>query len=142
MRVQALLATICLSLSAPVLAQDKAVIDKLNESFMQAFNQGEISTAAGMYAEDAYMLPPGTEMIKGRTGIQAFLTAASKELSDLRLTALDVQPLGNDAAREIGALTFKSKTQQPREIKAKYVVVWRNVGGDWKITTDIWNTNE
>ena len=30
----------------------------------------------------------------------------------------------------------------PREIACKYVVIWRKVGGGWKLTTDIWNTNK
>jgi len=46
------------------------------------------------------------------------------------------------AAREIGTVTLKTKSQPPQEITGKYAVVWRKVGGNWKLATDIWNTNK
>ena len=59
-------------------AQDKATIEKLNDSFVGAFNRGDFATLASMYTEDAYLLPPGSAMFKGRTNVQAFWTAASE----------------------------------------------------------------
>jgi ketosteroid isomerase-like protein len=51
-------------------------------------------------------------------------------------------PLSRAAAREIGTVTLKTKAQPPQEIVGKYVVVWRKIGRDWKLATDIWNTNK
>jgi ketosteroid isomerase-like protein len=58
------------------------------------------------------------------------------------LTAVDVKPLGSEAAREIGTFSLRTKGQQPQEITGKYVVVWEKVGAHWKLATDIWNTNK
>jgi ketosteroid isomerase-like protein len=63
-------------------------------------------------------------------------------LGDAKLTTLDVLPLGPDAAREIDTVTLKAKGQPPQEIVGKYAVVWRKIGGEWKLATDIWNTNK
>jgi uncharacterized protein (TIGR02246 family) len=95
-----------------------------------------------MYTEDAYLLPSGGEMVKGRAAIQAFWTKAAEGIGDFKLTTVDVKPLGNDAAREIGTFTLKTKGQPPQEVAGKYVVVWQKVGGDWKLATDIWNTDK
>jgi uncharacterized protein (TIGR02246 family) len=128
--------------AAPALAQDKATIEKLNDLWTTAFNKGDAAAVAALYTEDAYVLPPGAEMVKGRAAIEAFRRQAARQMSDAKLTTLDVLPLGPEAAREIGTVTLKTKSQPPQEIAAKYVVVWRKAGGDWKLATDIWNTNK
>ena len=50
--------------------------------------------------------------------------------------------LGSDAVLEIGNVSFKTKSQPDREIDSKYVVLWRKTGAEWKISTDIWNSNK
>jgi uncharacterized protein (TIGR02246 family) len=126
----------------PGTTEDRATIQSLNEKFARAFNTGDFASMAANYVDDAVILPPGAEMIKGRSSIQAFWTSADEMLSDLKLSAEDVQPLGNEAAREIGSFTAKTKGQPPQDIVGKYVVVWQKVGSEWKLATDIWNTNK
>jgi uncharacterized protein (TIGR02246 family) len=128
--------------AAPALAQDKATIEKLNDAWTAAFNKGDAAAVAAMYTEDAYVLPPGAELIKGRTGIEGFWRQAAQQMRDAKLTTVDVLPLGPGAAREIGTVTLKTKSQPPQEIVGKYAVVWLKVGGDWKLATDIWNTDK
>jgi uncharacterized protein (TIGR02246 family) len=128
--------------AAPAFGQSKAAIQKLNDEWTTAFNKGDSAAVAAMYAEDAYVLPPGADIVKGRAAIEAFWKQAVGQLGDAKLTTLDVLPLGRTAAREIGTVTLKTKAQPPQEIVGKYVVVWRKVGRDWKLATDIWNTNK
>jgi uncharacterized protein (TIGR02246 family) len=130
------------SLTSAAFGQDKVTIDKLNESFIAALRNGDTAAIGQMYTEDAYLLPSGGEMVKGRAAIQTFWTKAADTISDFKLTTVDVKPLGNDAAREIGTFTLKTKGQQPQEVGGKYVVVWQKVGGDWRLATDIWNTDK
>jgi uncharacterized protein (TIGR02246 family) len=141
MRRTALSATFCL-LAGAAFAQDRATIDKLNDAFAGALARGDFASVAEMYTEDAYLMPPGADLVRGRNGIQAFWTAALDQISDLKLTAVDVRPLGSDAAREVGTFTAKTKGQAPQDIAGKYVVVWQKVDGAWKLATDIWNTNK
>ena len=127
--------------AAPLWAQDKSTIEKLNDAFAQAFNKGDTASVAKMYTEDAYLLPPQSELVRGRNAIQQFWQAVSEQAGDLKLTTVDVEPLGSDAAREIGSFSLKPQGQQ-QEIVGKYLVIWQKVGGDWKLATDIWNTNK
>jgi uncharacterized protein (TIGR02246 family) len=131
-----------LSLGSPALAQNKAAIEKLNDAWTAAFNKGDAAAVAALYTEDAYVLPPGSGMVKGRAAIEAFWRQAAQQMSDAKLTTVDVLPLGRSAAREIGTVTLKTKSQPPQEILGKYVVVWRKIGRDWKLATDIWNTDK
>ena len=138
----ALIAGCLILYAAPALAQDKATIEKLNDAWTAAFNKGDAAAVAAMYTEDAYVLPPGAELIKGRTAIEGFWRQAAQQIGDAKLTTVDVLPLGPGAAREIGKVALKTKSQPPQEIVGKYAVVWLKVGGDWKLATDIWNTNK
>jgi uncharacterized protein (TIGR02246 family) len=132
----------CLSVGSPALAQNRATIEKLNDAWTAAFNKGDAAAVAALYTEDAYVLPPGSAMVKGRAAIEAFWRQAAQQMTDAKLTTLDVLPLGRSAAREIGTVTLKTKSQPPQEVVGKYVVVWRKIGRDWKLATDIWNTDK
>jgi uncharacterized protein (TIGR02246 family) len=131
-----------LLLTAPALAQDKATIEALNARFAAAFNNGDYKAVAAFYADDANVLPPGSEIVKGRGNIQSFWTKTGEGLGDVKLTTIEVTPLGNLAAREIGTFTAKTKASPPQTVEGKYVVIWQKVGDDWRIATDIWNGNK
>jgi uncharacterized protein (TIGR02246 family) len=68
----------CLSISTAALAQDKTTIEKLNDAWTAAFNKGDARAVAAMYAEDAYVLPPGSDIVKGRAAIEAFWRQAAQ----------------------------------------------------------------
>jgi uncharacterized protein (TIGR02246 family) len=139
----AVIATVWLAiLASPVMAQDKATIQQLSNQFGEAFNRGDAAAVAALYTEDAYLLPPGAEMAKGRTAVQTFWKAASEQVGNMKLTTVEVMPLGENAAQEIGSFTLRTKAQPPQEVAGKYVVIWRKVGADWKLATDIWNINK
>ena len=142
MRAHALLTATCLCLTVSAMAQDKATIQSLNDQFTKAFNAGDIAAVATHYTEDATVLPPGAEMVMGRNAILTFWKSAADQIGDIKLTAVDVKPLGSNAAREIGTFSLRTKAAQSQQVTGKYVVVWEKVGGDWKLATDIWNMNK
>jgi uncharacterized protein (TIGR02246 family) len=137
-KIVAVFAAGTLLLSVPAGAQDKATIDKLNAEFMTAFDKGDMAAIGQMYTEEAYLLPPGAEIVKGRAAIQAFWTKAAEGIGDLKLMTSDMKALGSDAAREVGTFTLKTKGQQSQEVAGKYVVVWEKADGQWRLATDIW----
>jgi ketosteroid isomerase-like protein len=125
----------------PALAQDKAMIEQSNQRFVAAFAKGDFQEISGMYTEDAYLLPPGAEMIRGRDDIKSFWIKAGAVIEDVKLSTVDVLSLSPDWAREIGTFSLKTKGSSPQEMSGKYVVIWRKVGADWKLATDIWNAS-
>lgn len=128
--------------AAPAMAQSKAAIQRLEDQWGAAFNKGDAAAVAAMYTEDAYVLPSGAPMAKGRADIQKFWTAAMQQLGDVKCTAVDVKPLGRSGAREIGTCTFKTKGASPQDGALKYAVVWQKVNGQWMLNTDIWNMDK
>jgi uncharacterized protein (TIGR02246 family) len=129
-------------LTTPALAQTTAQIQKLNDQWMAAFNKGDAAAVAAMYTIDAYVLPDGSEMVKGRPAIEALWKQQMAGATVEKITTLDVKPLGANAAREIGTATMKTKDQPPQDVVIKYAVVWQKEGGQWKLLQDIWNMNK
>jgi uncharacterized protein (TIGR02246 family) len=142
LRISALVICAALATAGPAAAQTVAAIQKLDDGWSAAFNKGDAAAIAAMYAGDAYVLPPGHDMVKGRAAIEAFWKGATQQLGDAKLVAVDVARLGPRAAREIGTFSFQTKAQPPQPVTGKYVVVWRKLGAHWQLATDIWNTNK
>jgi uncharacterized protein (TIGR02246 family) len=142
LRILGLVLCICIALAGVASAQTVASIQKLDDAWSAAFNKGDAAAVAAMYAADAYVLPPGHDMVKGRAAIEALWKGATAQLGNAKLVAVDVMPLGRSAGREIGTFSFETRAQPPQPVVGKYVVVWRKVGGHWLLATDIWNTNK
>ena len=128
--------------SSAVFAQGAAPIQKLEDSLAEAINKGDAAAAANLYMEDAYFMPPDADPIRGRDAIKAAWEKAIPAGTDLRLTVVDVQYLGNDAAVEIGKFARKLKNPPSKELEGKYVILWRKVGSDWKMSIDIFSRNK
>ena len=138
MRKIALVIAFFVGLIAPAAAQ-KADIETANAKWVAFFNKGDFDGVASLYTADAAAFPPGAAMVKGRAAIGAMWKGMAAQVSDPKVTTLDVKRLGPSAAREIGTFSLKTKETPPKEVTGKYVVVWEKVGKDWKLAADIWN---
>lgn len=116
-------------------------IEEADRRFMDAFNSGDVEGAArGVYTEDARILPPGAEMVQGRDNIVQFWRGAAEQMGIERveLSTVDVQEMG-DTAYQIGRAMITVGGGQ--QVPGKYVVIWKQEGGQWKWHVDIWNMN-
>ena len=121
----------------------RADIDRANRGFVEAYNRGDAAGAVAVYTEDATILPPGSPRVSGRDAIRRFWQGAM----DAGVRAVDLQTddleVGGDLAREIGTatLTVRPEGGDEQTATAKFVVVWRRRGDEWRWHTDIWNTD-
>ena len=119
-------------------------IDAANAKWIVAFNKGDAAAVAQLYTERATALPPGAPMAKGRAAIQALWQGAIKNgVKNITLKTVQLDQFGN-AAREIGEYSLDASNAQKQitHEQGKYVVLWRHIGGSWKLDTDIWNGNQ
>ena len=119
-------------------------VQDTNREWMEAIKRGDPASIAALYTEDATLLPPNSEAIRGRQGIEAFFKAGMQMgISEATLETVDVEYLG-DVAYEVGAYTMKIEPEggQATTDQGKYMVVWKREGdGPWKLAVDMWNTN-
>ena len=142
MRKLLLVSVAAIALGGHAAAQELSIIQAHNDRFAAALKSGDMETIGQTYAEDARIFPPGAEMIQGREAIQGYWKGAAATVADAKLTAVEVKPLGDSHAREIGSFSLKTKGDSPQEIVGKYIVIWQKVGDDWKMSDDIWNMNK
>ena len=126
------------------IAQVRKAIENGNLKFGEAVRQGDGAAIAALYTDDATLLPPNSEMIKGKPGIEAFWKGGlGMGIKDAVLTTVEVLGMG-DLACEIGkyALKIQPAGQAALEDNGKYTVIWKTqADGSWKLHVDIWNTN-
>lgn len=138
MRKIALMIAFLIALVSPAVAQ-KAKIEAVNAKWVQLFNKGDFEGIAQLYTVDATAFPPGSAMVKGRAAIGTMWKGMAEQVSNPKVTTLEVKRLGPTAAREIGNFSLMTKGPTPKEVTGKYLVVWERVQGEWKLAADIWN---
>jgi uncharacterized protein (TIGR02246 family) len=119
----------------------RAAIEEVNTQFAAAFNRGDTAAVASFYTEDGSLLPPGEAIVSGRSNIEAYWKAGvGAGLSNLQLRAAEVESQG-EMAYEVGEFSFDMPTSDGGKAteKGKYLVVWKNIDGSWKLHRDIWN---
>ncbi|MGB3860957.1 MAG: SgcJ/EcaC family oxidoreductase [Candidatus Aminicenantaceae bacterium] len=125
-------------------AQVRQSIEEANVRFGEAARSGDAAVLASLYTEDARILPPNSEMIQGREGIEAFWGGGFQMgITDIVLTTVDVMGMG-DMVCEIGKaqVSIQPEGMDAIEDMAKYLVVWKkDMDGTWKLHVDIWNTS-
>lgn len=142
MRRLALIAAFCLAAVMPAYAQDKAEFQKIADQWIDAFNKGDISKVSQMYTDDAVLLPPGAETVRGKDAILAYWTKEAERIGDLKVTVTDLKPLGPGSVHVIFTSTLKTKGQQPQEVPGKGATLAQKAGDDWRIATHVWNLNK
>jgi uncharacterized protein (TIGR02246 family) len=123
---------------APALAQ-KAKIEAVNARWAELFNKGDFEGISQLYTTDATAFPPGSAMVRGRTAIGKMWKSMAEQVSNPKVTTLEVKRLSPSTAREIGTFSLTTKGPSPKEISGKYLVVWERIRGEWKLAADIWN---
>ena len=130
-------------LTACATSMSQADIQKNADIFAAAASHGNVDGMLALYADDAILMPPGAPAMRGKDAIRQFWTGfTSLGAIDAKLVTDDVMQSGNLAA-ETGhfELTITPKSGAPIKDSGKYLVVWRNSGGEWRIVRDIFNSS-
>ena len=121
----------------------RSEIEEANKRFGDAVGRGDVASVAALYTEDATVLPPNSEMIRGRPAIEGFWKSAiDMGVRGLQLRTIEVQSSG-DLAYEIGSAVLDMQAEGRASTQtAKYVVVWKRAAdGSWRLAADIWNSS-
>jgi uncharacterized protein (TIGR02246 family) len=129
---------------ASALGQDdevKAAVAAGSQAWEAGWNAGDAAAIAALYAEDATVHPPGSEAVQGRAAIQAYWQADldASEGATSTIETNEVQVYG-DLAVEIGSF-MSTAADGSHADHGKFIAVWKNVDGEWKIVHDIFNSS-
>ncbi len=114
-----------------------------NNNFMAAYNRGDAAGVAACYTADGRLLPPNGSTTIGIPDITAFWQGAmDMGIKTVKLETTQLEERGNLAV-EVGQCTLAIQPDGGAAMTevGKYVVVWKDDGGTWKLHIDIWNSN-
>jgi uncharacterized protein (TIGR02246 family) len=126
-------------------AEEQAIRD-IGRKWEKMFADKDSAGIGQLFADDGYEMPPGTKAMKGPEEVTKGVGAMLRASKDFKLTfqasAIVVADAG-DLAGERG--TYQASWTGPKgkkiEDRGNYVTVWKKVGGQWKVLSDI-NTSE
>ena len=114
-------------------------IEATISDWMTAFSQDDAAGVAACYTEDAQLLPPNEEAVRGREAVQAWFQGAIDAGLDVRLEIQELEVFG-DTGYEVGKATVMAPGGQTID-DSKYIVIWKKVGDAWRMHRDIFNSN-
>jgi len=121
-----------------IAAKDKAWAD--------AAVAGDVEALVLQYATDAVLMPPGAPRAEGTEAIREAFTGWLQEAPPSSTTVTsDVITFAaaGDYAHAMGTWTMSGTGPDGSEYsdQGKFLAVWKSADGDWKIVTDIWNSD-
>jgi uncharacterized protein (TIGR02246 family) len=124
--------------------QVRKSIENADAKFSEAVREGNVAGVVAVYTDDATMVPPDGDIVKGKQAIEGmykkFFQMGVKEIV---MSTIEVGGSG-DTAYELG----KSKVRIQPEGQAammdstRYLVIWkRQAAGAWKVHVDFWSVS-
>ena len=116
-------------------------IESANAQFVSAFKRGDATAMANLYTAQAQLLPANSDFVRGTAAIRTFWqNVIGMGLSGASLETIEVEGHG-DTAIEVGRYRLLAAGDAVAD-QGKYVVVWKNENGTWKLHRDIWTTSQ
>ncbi len=122
------------------LAAVKAAIAASNKTFGEAFATNDSAAFVTHYTADACINPSNMPRMCGREAIGNFFKSALQMgIRNIQLTTEEVMG-GKDAVAEIGKYDLLDVTGKSLD-KGKFIVIWKEENGAWKMHRDEWNSD-
>ncbi|MBK7375900.1 MAG: DUF4440 domain-containing protein [Chitinophagaceae bacterium] len=128
--------------TAPAFSLDsvKTAIAASNKVFGESWATGDSVRFAGCYTTDACINPPNMPGMCGSQAISAFFNGGYQMgIRNIKITTGEVSG-GSEAVAEIGTYEMFGDKNVSLD-KGKFIVVWKQENGKWKMHRDVWNSD-
>lgn len=115
-------------------------IRQADDSFETIFEQQNAEGMADLYTENGMLLPTGSDFVAGKNNIRDFWQGAME--AGIKKAKLDIKEveLQGDTAIEVGQYKLSGADDAVMD-QGKYIVIWKQENGQWKLHRDIWNSS-
>jgi uncharacterized protein (TIGR02246 family) len=116
-------------------------IEKLILKHSEELRRSNAAGVAALFTEDAILLPSGSEMIRGRQGIEKFYREGAQGVEKEEVITIMELSGSGDTINMVGNLTVKitKKGQVTSTAKGKIVGIMKHTASGWRIHGAIWN---
>jgi uncharacterized protein (TIGR02246 family) len=117
--------------------QGKASIQQSNLKFMNAFEEGDSLGVANCFMKNGVIMMDGVPSVEGREAITHFFSQVMA--NGVTKYDLETKNIWGDSSIlvEEGVYTLTGKEKKEAG-KGKYIVLWKQESGNWKMFRDIW----
>ena len=124
---------------------DVEAINTAGNEFVAAANANSVEGLVSIYAAEAVLMPPNEPAAKGSEGLQTWFQSFFDQftIEDFSISAEEVVVAGDWAFRRgtfAMTLTPAAGGEQIQDA-GKFIEIWQMQAGSWKITRDIWNSD-
>jgi uncharacterized protein (TIGR02246 family) len=111
-----------------------------NKGFMKTVESGDAAGMPAHYTVDCQVLPPNGDFVIGEQAVESlFQSLMDMGIKKIKLETLEVEG-HDDTAYEIGKFILQGEGGQALD-KGKYIVIWKQEDGQWKLHRDIFNSS-
>ena len=116
-------------------------MQQINETFTEALQAGDAKTLSQVYADNALLMVPNAEIVRGRHDIEAFyqgiLNAGFHDHIYERIALEERADLGYEAAQF--TMLTKNEQGEVKETRGKHLLILKYADDRWWVHIDIWN---
>jgi ketosteroid isomerase-like protein len=117
----------------------RSAVEASNTRFMESIRKGDSVGVAAAYTSDALIMPANSEAISGKDAAPFWGSFIRMGVKDAKLITEEV--IGNaELLAETGKYEIYLADNKLAD-KGKYIVIWKQVDGSWKMYRDIFTTS-
>ena len=124
-------------------AEEMASIQAVNGAWADHYNAGDADAVAGLYWDDAVLMPPGAPAANGRAAISAYIAGdiSGSKAAGLKMN-IDHGPINVSGTRawQDGAFMVSDASGATVDT-GKYLSVLEKRDGAWRLVRDIYNSD-
>ncbi len=123
---------------------DQAALKDITATWMKSYNSGDADTIAGLYAEDAVLMPPHAPVASGRAAIREFI---SKDSADAKSAGLKLvngpETVGVNGEWGWNSGSYNVQNGAGKSVDSgSYLSVSHKVSGKWLYVRDTYNSDQ
>jgi uncharacterized protein (TIGR02246 family) len=121
---------------------DRQEVDRFAQAFEELFSRGDAATMTSFYTQDAMIMAPDSEAVRGRLAIEEFWNAACEAAQRTAMKrAIKVQHMerSGDLGYVVSTVTLEipDADGQPITITFNDITVWKtDADGRWRVVVD------
>ena len=117
-----------------------STIRSITDNFESVFSAGNINKIAEFYSENGLLLPAGFDFVKGKNDIKEFWQSAiDMGIKYIKIDIIEIEE-HDDTAIEMSNYILSDSNNEVID-EGKGIVIWKNIGDNWKMHRDIWTTS-
>jgi len=119
-------------------ATGRQAVTQVIDAYLGAYRRNDADAIAGLYANDAVLLPPGHPLVRGRDDIRIYWKGGMESGFAMDTVRIEVAP---GSGYVVGRYYVPPDGDDGAETGKFVIALRREADGVWRITADIWNAD-